>query len=117
MASDTNTWLGTGRLTADPDIRTVKNGLLTTFRIAVNRWLPGRDGEDGREETSFMPVATWGNLASRLGDQLQRGSLILVEGRLDTREWTDEAGTRQFGFEINAHRVQLLRGGRTHEEV
>jgi single-strand DNA-binding protein len=78
-----------GRLTRDPEMRYTPNGQpVTSFSIATNRYTSGPDGER-REFTDYHNCVAWNigkrNLAELLGQNLKKGSLIYVEGRLQTR--------------------------------
>lgn len=96
-----------GRLTADPQLRTTANGTqVATFSIATNRiW---NDKLSGRhEETEFHNIVTWGRQAEIASRFLTKGSLLLVEGRLQTRSWQDQQGQKHKTTEIIAERIQL----------
>jgi single-strand DNA-binding protein len=105
-----------GNCTADPEVRYTQSGAaVTNFRIASTRYYRDRGGDSSewKEDTCFVNVVTWGQLAERMGDQLKKGSAVLVEGRLQSRTWETEDGQKRSTIEINADRVQTLdrRGG------
>ena len=106
MASDINMTLVGGRLGADPERR--GEGPVT-FRLASNRWIPGKDGADGREDTSWLTVTCWGLLADRVLEYYRKGSRVLVEGRIQTRQWEDsESGKTREGMEVVASAIHPL---------
>jgi len=103
-----------GNLTADPDVRYTQSGsAMTRFRIASSRYYRDQSSSEWKEETTYVGVVAWRQLAERLGDQLKKGSPVLVEGRLDSRSWETDDGQRRSMVEITADRVQMLerRGG------
>lgn len=109
MSSDTNVVVVTGRLGTDPQSKSTSGGTpLTTFRLAVNRWVPGRDGAEGREDTSWVSVTCWQHVATKVSEQAAKGNRVLVEGRLQIRSWEDEGGQKREATEIVAERVQVL---------
>ena len=99
-----------GNCSWDPEVRYTQSGAaMTRFGIASSRYYREKgDSSDWKEETCFVNVVTWGQLAERLGDQLQKGSAVLVEGRLQSRSWEAEDGQKRTTIEINADRVQVL---------
>jgi single-strand DNA-binding protein len=96
-----------GRLTADPDLRTTPSGTnVVSFSVATNRVWRDKNGER-REETEFHNVVAWGRQAEIVNQFLKKGSLILVEGRLQTRSWEGKDGQTRKTTEIVAERIQL----------
>jgi len=85
--SDLNRYACTGRLVAAPELRYTPGGTaVASFRLAVNRHYVS-NGEP-RQATLFIAASAWGALAESLRD-LDRGSVVLVEGRLELNEWSD----------------------------
>ncbi len=113
-----NLVLLSGRLTRDPELRYTPSGrAVTNMRIASSRRYKTSSG-DWNEETLFIDVVTWGDLAERCKDRLQKGSPVIVQGRLRSREWTNNMGQKRTTFEIVAYRVQFLeKAGALVEEV
>ena len=104
-----------GRLTRDPEIRFLPSGTqITTFSIAVNRRF--RVGEDWREETYYFDIETFGNLAERLGKQLNKGTQILVEGQLRQDRWKTSSGENRSKIKIVADKVNMI-GGATKGQI
>jgi len=87
MASDINVSLIGGRLGSNPERK--GEGGPVTFRLASNRWVPGRDGVEGREDTSWLTIISWGQLAERVETTYIKGDRVLVEGRIQVRQWED----------------------------
>ena len=83
-----------GRLTRDPELRSLPSGKhVATFTIATNDFRGG----GGAERTEYHPCVAWDRLAEICGQFLSKGQLVDVEGRLQTRQWDDDAGKRHFG--------------------
>jgi single-strand DNA-binding protein len=101
-----------GRLTRDPEMRYTQSGTaMTKFGLATNRY--GSDAEGSRKEfTDFHNVVAWNqgkrNLAELCAQFLRKGSLVYVEGRLQTRSWEGQDGQKRTTTEINANDVQFL---------
>jgi single-strand DNA-binding protein len=98
----------TGRLTRDPEMRSLASGkTVTTFTVASNEFLGG-----GKEKAEYHPVVSWDRLAEIAGRYLGKGQQVAIEGRLQTRSWDDEKGTRHWKTEIVASHVEMLSGRR-----
>jgi single-strand DNA-binding protein len=96
-----------GNLGADPEMRYTANGsAITTFRIAVSRGF-SMEGER-REETEWFTIVTWNKLAELLGQHLQKGRKVFVEGRLTTRSWDGPDGQKRYRTEVIANQVLFL---------
>jgi single-strand DNA-binding protein len=103
-----NKVLLTGRLTRDPEMRSLASGKnVTTFTVASNEFLGG-----GKEKAEYSPVVTWDRLAEIAGRYLGKGQQVAIEGRLQTRSWDDDRGTRHWKTEIVASHVEMLSGRR-----
>ena len=85
-----NKVLLTGRLTRDPEMRSLASGKnVTTFTVASNEFVGG-----GKEKSEYHPVVAWDRLAEIAGRYLGKGQQVAIEGRLQTRSWDDEKGAR-----------------------
>lgn len=103
-----NKVLLTGRLTRDPEMRSLASGKnVTTFTVASNEFIGG-----GREKAEYHPVVTWDRLAEIAGTYLGKGQQVAIEGRLQTRSWDDDRGARHWKTEIVASHVEMLSGRR-----
>lgn len=97
-----------GNLTAPVELKTTPSGAVVgNLRLAVNRHYTTQGGEK-REETCFVTVVVWGKQAEHCAEHLAKGSPILVEGRLQTREWEGKDGQRRSVIEVVAERTQFL---------
>lgn len=112
MAASLNKVLLMGNLTRDPELRYLPSGQpVTTFTIAVNRNYVAQSGEK-KEEVSFIRVVVWARMAEVCNEYLKKGSPVFVEGRLQSRSWEAQDGTKRSTMEVVAQNVQFLgRGG------
>lgn len=105
-----------GNLGADPEMRYTANGnAVTSFNVAVNEQWTGNDGER-RARTEWFSVVTWNKQAESCAKYLVKGSLVLVEGRLQTRSWDAQDGTKKYKTEVIADRVHFLDSGERGSE-
>jgi len=96
-----------GRLTADPQLRTTTGGQsVTSFSVATNRTWTDKSGAK-QESAEFHNVVVWGRQAEIASQFLTKGSVVLIEGRLQTRSWTDKQGQQRKTTEIISERMQL----------
>jgi len=98
-------WIGMGNLTADPELKYVKDTPKTTFSIAINE----KRGE--REETLFVDVECWDKLADTVAEYKRKGDPVLVQGRLKMDEYEDREGTRRRKWYVRADTVRFVSGG------
>ena len=110
--SNLNKALLIGRLTKDPEMRYTPNGTaVTNFSIATNRWSSGPDGER-KEFTDYHNIVAFPigkrNLAEIVAQYTRKGSLVFVEGRIQTRSWEGQDGQKRRVTEIIANDVQFM---------
>lgn len=97
-----------GNLTRDPELKTTQSGKpVTTVGVATNRTWKDATGER-HEEAEFHNVVCWGRLAEIVRDYLKKGAKVFFAGRLQTRNWEDEAGIKHFRTEIVADDMIIL---------
>ena len=95
-----------GRLAADPEMKYTPAGLpITTFRLAVDR---GRKGDDGKSETDWLNIVTFQKQAELVSQFCDKGSLIGLEGRIQSRTWEGQDGKKNYSVEIVANNVRFL---------
>ena len=103
-----NKVLLTGRLTRDPELRSLASGkTVTQFGVATNAYRA-----NGQEKAEFHNVVTWDRLAEICGQYLGKGQQVAIEGRLQTRSWDDDRGARHWKTEVVATTVEMLSGRR-----
>lgn len=98
---NTNLAVITGNLTKAPELRQTNSGKsVATLRVAVNRM------QD--KGTDFINVTVWNGAAEACAKYLVKGSAVCVTGSIRTTEWQKEDGSKGYGFEISAQRVEFL---------
>jgi len=96
-----------GNLTRDPELKTLPSGSsVANFGIATNRVWRNQQGEK-QEEVQFHNIVVFGKQADTVSQYLKKGGSVLVEGRLQTRNWEAQDGTKRTKTEIVAERVQF----------
>ena len=94
----------TGRLTADPELRTTQNGIpVVGFTLAVQRNYKVND----EYPTDFLNFVAWRGTAEFICKHFRKGNLITVEGSLETRKYTDKDGNPRTAFEIKVDRAHF----------
>jgi single-strand DNA-binding protein len=95
-----------GRLATDPELKYTPSGVaLTDFRLAVDRPFKNANGE---KEADFFTVKVWREQAERIANYMAKGRLVAVEGRLETRSWVAQDGTKRYATDVVADRVEFL---------
>lgn len=94
-----------GRLVADPEIRRTASGKsVSAFRIACDR---GRKDANGNSQADFFDVSAWEKTGDFVSRYFGKGSLILVEGRLQSGQYTDRSGNRRTSISVVASQVHF----------
>lgn len=94
-----------GRLTRDPELKKVNDISVCSFTLAVDRNYRNSEGE---KETDFIPVTAWRKLAEICGDNLKKGRMVGVCGRIQVRTWENEEGKKSRTMEVVADNVVFL---------
>jgi single-strand DNA-binding protein len=111
MARGLNKVMLIGNLGADPEVRYTPSGqAVATFRVATSRRRRDPNG-NMMDETEWHRIVAWERLAELAQNYLHKGRQVYVEGRLQTRQWTDQQGQQRYTTEIIANDITLL-GGR-----
>lgn len=93
-----------GRLVADPELRHTQSGVaVTSFRIAVDRNY--KDRETGERKADFINVVAWRQTGEFVSRFFSKGRIAIVEGELQTRDYTDRDGNRRYATEVMASNV------------
>lgn len=96
----------TGRLTKDPELRTTGSGLsVASFSIAINRTFKNKEGN---YDTDFFNVSVFGKQAANVSKYCFKGSLVGIEGRLQSRSYDAQDGTKRYAVDVVADRVEFL---------
>ncbi len=94
-----------GRLTADPELRSTSSGLsVTSFTVAVDRGYV-RAGEE--KKADFIPVVAWRQTADFVSKFFRKGSMIAVQGSLQSRSYEDKNGNKRVAYEVIADQVSF----------
>ena len=93
-----------GRLVKDPDLRYTQSQVpVASFTVAVDRDFGGRDG--GERQTDFIDCVAWRQTGEFVSKYFQKGRMIVVSGRLQSRKWQDREGNNRTSWEVSADNV------------
>lgn len=93
-----------GRMTRDPELRHTGSGVaVASFTLAVDRDFSGKDG--GEKETDFIDCVAWRGTGEFVSKYFAKGSMTVVSGRLQIRDWTDNDGNKRRSAEVVANNV------------
>ncbi len=110
----TNRIIMLGRLTKDPEKRTTPGGkVVASIVLAVDR--PFKD-VNGNKETDFIPVVLWGKAGELVADSCKKGHRLLVEGRLQIRNFEGKDGSKRYVAEVIANSVEFIEKRETKME-
>ncbi|MBH41201.1 MAG: single-stranded DNA-binding protein [Candidatus Magasanikbacteria bacterium] len=99
-----------GRLTRDPEVRTTPNGRnVASFAVATGRIWTDQSGVK-QERTEFHNCVLWGKLADIAGQYLSKGRRVYIEGRIETRSWDAQDGSKRYRTEIVVDNLIMLDG-------
>jgi single-strand DNA-binding protein len=111
MAS-VNKFIGIGNLGRDPEQRFMANGdAVTNIAIACTETWIDKNTKEKKEQTEWVRVTFFRKLAEIAGQYLKKGSSVYIEGKLQTRKYTDKDGIERYTTEIIADQMQMLGGG------
>lgn len=103
-----------GNVGMDPEVRAMEGGVkVARLRLATTERYRDRQSNENKEHTEWHTITLWRGLAEVVDNYVRKGSQIYVEGRLRTREWTDQQGQKRYTTEILADTMNLL--GRRNE--
>ena len=101
----------TGRLTADPELKTTPNGVsVCSFDIAVD------SGYGDKKTTNFIKIVAWRGSAEFVAKYFKKGNMIGIEGSIQTRKYQDKDGNNRTAFEVVANNVQFVEGKKTETD-
>src|SRR5437868_9641603 len=94
-----------GNLGRDPEVRYTRSGqAVANFTVATNEAWTDKSGQK-QERTEWHRIVVWGKAAEHCGEYLSKGRQVYIEGRLQTREWTNKEGVKQYTTEVVANPV------------
>jgi single-strand DNA-binding protein len=100
-----------GNLGKDPEVRYTPGGqAVANFNIATNENWTDKAGQK-QERTEWHRIVVWGKQAELCAEYLSKGRQVYLEGRLQTREWNNKEGVKQYTTEVVANQVVFLSGG------
>lgn len=109
-----NKTLLSGRISRVPELNHTSSGVsVTSFSIGAGR--PGR-GPNGERRCDYFDVITWGKNAEYVCKRFKKGDLVIVDGQLQIRLWTDKAGNKKRSYEIVADNVYFAGGPKENED-
>ena len=103
-----------GRLTRDPELRFMPNGeAVCNFGLATSEKWKNKNGEP-TEKTEFHNITIYRRLAEIAGQYLKKGSQVYLEGKIQSRKYTDKNGVERTAYEIVCHEMKMLGGNEAH---
>lgn len=117
MASSLNRVMIIGNVGREPELRYTPEGTATSrFSVAVNRRRLGPDNVWQDEEPEWFTVVVWRDLAEKVDAYIKKGQKVYVDGRLQTRKWTDPQGVEKRFTDLIANRIVVMGSARSGEE-
>jgi single-strand DNA-binding protein len=109
MASSVNKAIVLGNLGKDPEVRYTQGGqAVANFSVATSEQWTDKATGNKQERTDWHKIVVWGKVAELCGQYLSKGRKVYIEGRLQTRDWTDKEGKKNYTTEIVANQVVFL---------
>jgi single-strand DNA-binding protein len=97
-----------GNLTRDPEARTLPSGqAVSSFGLATNRVWFDASTKEKKQQVEFHNIVAFGKLAEICNQYLKKGTLAMIEGRIQTRNWQDQSGVTKYRTEIVAEKMQM----------
>ena len=97
-----------GNVGKDPEVRHLETGIaVASFTLATTERFKNRNGEL-QDQTEWHNIVCWRNLAELSEKYIKKGAQIFVEGKIRTRSWSDQTGTKRYTTEIVADNIRLL---------
>lgn len=111
MARGVNKVILLGNVGSDPDVRFSRNNqAMANISIATTETWKDKQTGQSQERTEWHRVQFYGKLAEIVGEYVRKGSKLYIEGRLQTRKWTDQQGVERYTTEVVADDMQMLDG-------
>lgn len=101
-----------GRLGRDPEVRYMPNGSpVCNFSVATSETWTDRNSGQRQERTEWHNITLYGRVAEVAGQYLKKGSQVYLEGKIQSRKYTDKNGVERTAYEIVCHEMKMLGGG------
>jgi single-strand DNA-binding protein len=98
-----------GNLGRDPEMNYTPGGTaVTKFTLAVNRMQKNKETGERQEETDWFNIVAWERLAETCNNYLHKGSRVFIEGRMQSRKYTDKNGVERIAWEVIANDMRML---------
>ncbi len=98
-----------GNLGRDPEMSYTPSGKAwTRFTLAVNRMQRNRETGENQEETDWFSIVAWDRLAETCNTYLHKGSKVFIEGRMQSRKYTDKSGVERIAWDVVASDMRML---------
>lgn len=102
-----------GNLGSDPQVRYTPDGVpVANFNVATSESWKDRNTGEKKEKTEWFRCVLWRKLGEIAGQYLKKGHKVYIEGKMETREWTDREGTKRWTTELIAREMKMLGDGR-----
>jgi len=112
--SNLNRFIGMGRLTAAPELRTTDTGIeVSTFTIAIDR----KTAKGKEKATDFITCTAWRQTAAFICRYFDKGGMIAIEGSLQSRKYQDRDGNNRTAWEIQVDRCHFCGGGKNKSNI
>jgi single-strand DNA-binding protein len=109
MASSVNKVIVLGNLGKNPEVRYTQGGqAVANFSVATSESWADKNTGTKQERTEWHRIVVWGKVAELCGQYLSKGRKVYIEGRLQTRDWTDKEGKKNYTTEVVANQVVFL---------
>jgi len=97
-----------GNLTRDPESRTLPSGqTVSNFGLATNRVWFDSNTREKKQQVEFHNIVAFGKLAEICNQYLKKGTMVMIEGRIQTRSWQDQSGGTKYRTEIITEKMQM----------
>ncbi len=117
MANDLNVVAVVGRVTKDVTLEYTNSGTTyCLFSIACAEWIPGQNGQDGKEETSFFDIKLWNKVAENFVTKACKGTVVSVSGKLKQERW-EKDGSNHSKVVIKVMSVNCLSGYKANQNA
>ena len=108
MSDGVNKAILIGNVGSDPESRQAGDRTVTNFRMATNESWKDKNTGEKVTKTEWHRIVAWGKLGEICAQYLRKGKQIYIEGRIQTREWTDKDDNRRWTTEIEANQMRML---------